>query len=421
MDSLAPNIENKRDEKELSIIFKEKPYIKDLWENLKNQFEENISENFRIIEIKEKGFVIKVGGLYAFIFFNLMPWVYPSFDCWKVIAPHIENQIFKGKINKMHYKEGRFLIIVKAETTFEEVPLIIDRHYEGIIILKSQKHIVVEFGNNFKWKYGSIQAKLSRREFESQLEFDSLEISHIIYAQYWGVKDKEFLFGLYQENKEWVNGNIIDIIGLKCLAKVVKTQEFTQFIVQDQYQGMMPFSKKIYGKKRFEMAEAASGLMNDDIIKVEVVNLNITQRTVILKWIPSEETLNTIYSARKPILQKPITIDQKRKKYKSSNTLELQINPRVKEKLSFLNKEVEVEVIKTNNNDKEINKYLICGKYHGKLHIHTENRIVFKSEKLKIEQNFQSGEILLCKVVKIESNIFNINWEISKEELDKIS
>ena len=54
-----------------------------------------------IITSKEKGFVVKVSGLFAFVFYIHMPWKYPIMEDWIVAAPHLIGKVFYGKIHKV--------------------------------------------------------------------------------------------------------------------------------------------------------------------------------------------------------------------------------------------------------------------------------------------------------------------------------
>jgi hypothetical protein len=55
----------------------DKDYLKDLFLKIKTAFEKQEDVTFRIVEPKEKGFIAKVGGLYAYISFAHFGWSYP--------------------------------------------------------------------------------------------------------------------------------------------------------------------------------------------------------------------------------------------------------------------------------------------------------------------------------------------------------
>jgi hypothetical protein len=49
---------------------------------------------FRIIEVKEKGFLVKVGGLFAYVSFHHMPWRYTSNENWKAVSKFLIGKSF---------------------------------------------------------------------------------------------------------------------------------------------------------------------------------------------------------------------------------------------------------------------------------------------------------------------------------------
>ena len=71
-----------------------KSYLLTLIENLERQKEENNALAFRIVSIKNKGFVVKVGGLFAYGSFDHMPWQYPSYEAWRAVFPYLTDRLF---------------------------------------------------------------------------------------------------------------------------------------------------------------------------------------------------------------------------------------------------------------------------------------------------------------------------------------
>ena len=90
----------------------DKPYLQDLLREVKNNFEYNRTMTFKIIEPKENGFIIKVGGLYGFIYYRQMPWKYNSIYFWHNVAEYLVGKVFSCKIRKL--KKAPISIIITA-------------------------------------------------------------------------------------------------------------------------------------------------------------------------------------------------------------------------------------------------------------------------------------------------------------------
>jgi len=66
----AENIEYYLDSKN------DKDYLQDLLLNIKKAYKNQTKLTFRIVKPKDKGFLVKVGGLFAFVSFNHFGWSY---------------------------------------------------------------------------------------------------------------------------------------------------------------------------------------------------------------------------------------------------------------------------------------------------------------------------------------------------------
>ena len=75
-----------------------KNYLTKLVENLEIIKSENKTIYFFITAVKEKGFQIKVGGLYGFVSFHHMPWHYNSPKYWKVISQELITRVISGVV-----------------------------------------------------------------------------------------------------------------------------------------------------------------------------------------------------------------------------------------------------------------------------------------------------------------------------------
>ena len=156
-----------------------KKYISKLYDNIEKQKEENNSLSFVIKDIKEKGFVVKVGGLFGYISFNHMPWQYRNREAWDAVFPFIDGKVFFCKIYSVT-KEDHSIILDGDIPQFKKTELIENEKYKGIIINKTIYGVFVDIGYNFNWKCGSFVGLLHKSNFESDESFDKIKIGQSI-------------------------------------------------------------------------------------------------------------------------------------------------------------------------------------------------------------------------------------------------
>ena len=144
---------------------KDKSYLIELFDTLARIKAEDKWVNFSIQSMKKMGFSVKVGGLYAFIDFQDMPWLYRDIQKWKFISPYIIDTIFKAKIKEMSYEEKIYISIDASGARLETPVLELNEGYRCIVLQKTDTNILVEIGNNFNWQCGSIEVLINKSTF----------------------------------------------------------------------------------------------------------------------------------------------------------------------------------------------------------------------------------------------------------------
>ena len=76
----------------------QKSHLAKLVDNLARQDCANTNIPFKIIDIRDKGFIVKVGGLRGYISFNHMPWTYNNNVAWNAVFPYLKGKLFFSKI-----------------------------------------------------------------------------------------------------------------------------------------------------------------------------------------------------------------------------------------------------------------------------------------------------------------------------------
>ena len=99
---------------------KNKDYLKRLITNLEHVENEDKTIPFYIQTVREKGLSVKIGGLFAYVPFSLMPWKSPLKDYWKTISPHIIGKKFFGKVHELNTDPNIKIIINGKVHLFKE-------------------------------------------------------------------------------------------------------------------------------------------------------------------------------------------------------------------------------------------------------------------------------------------------------------
>ena len=393
-------------------------YLTTLYENLEEQRLAYETVSFTIVEIKEKGFKVKVSGLYGYISFYHMPWKYYNFETWRLVYPYLKEKIFYAKIFELQKNEHFISIILNGEIAqFKNPDLIIDDKYKGVITKKTDYGVFVDLGYHFDWTCGSIMGMIHKSQFIETIAFKELKEGQIIESFYWGINEKDqILIGIEQEYKDWTTGEIRELIGdiVNVKVNVKDDDKIKKFVVENMYNGLLPVTKAVYPNMSItQIKYAISNLKNEEVIRCEIIGINESKKSLELKWIVEQPTDIT-----NPEKLPPKRSAKKLKhQYIQQEKVEDRVNPEIVDKLKLIGKIVNVEVLKVGDNLQ--NKYIIEGKYKGKLSITNENYRISVKEKQNIEKNLQAGDFLNCEIISIEKKSISIKWRISDEELSR--
>jgi len=266
-----------------------KEWLDKLVENLEIQSLKNVNLPFKIIELKDTGFVVKVSGLFAFVSFNHMPWKCKKNNYWTSISPKLIGKVFYGKIYSIK-KSPSLSITVNGEIPqFKKIELLIGENYKGIIIEKLRNGIFVEIGYHFKWRYGSFVGYLHKLAFDSLDFFSTCSVGDEIEIYYQGVNEKGVLI-YYQTSEiiDWNNEIPQSLIGQIVLAHVVREdiEKETMFLVNGKYKGRIILQKNdsFFGSKQ-RAQKVKNKLENGEVIHCEVIGFWEKRRILKLKWV----------------------------------------------------------------------------------------------------------------------------------------
>ncbi|MFV0267526.1 MAG: hypothetical protein ACK5HT_10375 [Draconibacterium sp.] len=314
-------------------ISNQEGYLSKQIQDFEKQLDGDNNIPFVVYDIRQKGFIVKTGGLFAYVSFNHMPWKYYDSDSWKAIFPTLTGKIFFGKI--YHYKKNPLSIILDGETPqFKKYDLIENEQCKGVVIRKAAYGVFVDIGYGFKWKCGSITGLLHKRNFDTEEAFDQVKAGDIIEPTFWGYnQDGQPVLGINPQLKEWFTGNMDRFFGTVVPVKIVKElDKSTTYLVEDRYRATLPTIKSIYGTKRTKMKNATKKFEAGDIIHCEVIKVNYKNRSLQLKWESGHE-IEEILSRHRPDTSNDIR-ESKKEQPNLDNTIENIIDGESSKKLN---------------------------------------------------------------------------------------
>ncbi len=263
-------------------------WLEKLIQNAERCCEEEKSLPVRIISSKDKGFVVKVSGLYAFIFYNHMPWEYPIMADWSVVSAHLIGKVFYGKIHKVKRDPLSIIIDGKVEQ-FRKPDLFEGGEYFGLVVQKATYGAFIDLGYHFNWKHGSLLGLMHKSQFEEISDFQECNPGDVVEVGYQGLrKDGHMILGNKCDLLDWVKGRPQELVGQVIWVKVKTDSKLgnQMFMVIDKYAGHLPISSNIYHRHEIrKIKKAKSELLDGEIISCEVIGFNEKRKFLSLRWV----------------------------------------------------------------------------------------------------------------------------------------
>lgn len=386
-----------RNIKEIFVSHDDKDWLNKLIADLEKKVIEEKNLPFRIIKIKEKGFIIKINGLFGYISFLHMPWRYSDVEFWGYVFKYLQDKTFFCKIYRFE-KEPLTIIVDGDVPQFSKMSLIKDSEYEGVVVKKNRNGLYVDFGLSFNWQCGSFVQLIKKSDIDNS-DYSKLKCGDTYKAFYIGESEEKV--AIFQD-ENYINRK--EFIGKMFEVKIGRNfNNRITYLVEGAYEGLLPVTKDYYPTHTNYIRKAISNLMDGETIHCEVVGVFKNGQLLQLKWIDKSEI-------KKALEREPID-DLSNNEV---NNIQARIDDEVSEKLKMIGEVVDVEVLKFEDpNGRLTNKYIVSNKYQGDLLITNDNYHISEKEKSIIEKNFQDNEILICTVMSIEKNKAKIKWEIS--------
>jgi hypothetical protein len=285
----------KRKDKQKDRIEKDekKEWLESLFENIEYVKKQELIVPFKIIDIKNNGFEVKIQGLYGYIPFNRMPWNYRNIECWEAVAPSLKEVCFEGKVIHIDRfpdsNEISRIVVDAKKAQFEDIDLYSDEDYKGIVFTKAIYGAFVDIGVHFGWKFGSIQGLLHISNFPDPDSFVQCEAGQHIKINIINKKDKGY---------EFKDVRSIDLremyVGKTVQVKTVRNNiNGVDFLIEDKYKAMMPCRKDIYGDEADFVLKSLKSIPDGSIIECEVLDVS-RFNIFIIKMLQHNDIINKV-------------------------------------------------------------------------------------------------------------------------------
>ncbi|MCG8580288.1 MAG: hypothetical protein MI866_10240 [Bacteroidales bacterium] len=253
--------------------------------SLQRKMLENQTVRFRILEMRQNGFKVKIQGLNGVIPFRFMPWNYTSIDRWSHVTDYIKNQVFKCKVIKL-IKSPHVIVVGNGRIIqFEQLTFTEGWQYQGIIISKKFFGIEVDFGYSFNWECGSFIQLISKHTIDDDL-FEQMRCGDIYEATYTGsTEDINPEPPCIENAKKLINRHV----------KVMVKRRFNNqisLLVNGKYPGELAITRDYKKGQRNYLRHAIENLNDREVINCLALGMNNKGSIIILKWTDETEIKN---------------------------------------------------------------------------------------------------------------------------------
>ncbi|MDR2968280.1 MAG: hypothetical protein LBV32_01595 [Tannerellaceae bacterium] len=247
---------------------------------------------FKIEELKDRGFLVRVNHIYAYISYFHMPWSYNDSSEWKAAAPHLKGKVFFCKIHECD-KGNFFIRLDGAVPQFRQANLVEGYRYHGVIIRIMPYGILFDIGFHFNWKCGPLIGLLHQFQLSPDVKISNFNTGEVISVFYQGVNNKgKFSFCHEQTGTREGIEKSKELIGTITWAKVVR-QDGKQAIrlwIVGKYPTMLIINKYVYSSNLNDLELKKKDLKDGDIICCKVVRYDEKRNLPIVKWLPDPDS-----------------------------------------------------------------------------------------------------------------------------------
>jgi ribosomal protein S1 len=254
-------------------------------ETLRQNFE-NLP--FKIIEIKDAGFLVKVNGVFAYISIYHKPWKYPNKESWIAIAPSLIGKTLFCKVHQL-VRDPLFILLNGEIAQFKKAELTVGEEYKGLITEIKDYGLFIDIGYHFEWKCGSLYGLLHKSQLDKLEKTDDFQTGQEITIIYQGINENgQPVFSHNREIMEWQLNGPQELFGQKAWAEVILTPDTkrVEVLVRGKYRAILVKDNKSHSsgyRRRYNRAKRE--LKNGEIINCEVTGYSKKDRSLRVNWL----------------------------------------------------------------------------------------------------------------------------------------
>ncbi len=110
------------------------------------------------------------------------------------------------------------------------------------------------------------------------------------------------------DDVEWNNLDITELKKEKLQAKVVKTEDGNQYLINDKYKAILELNKWFYNNNKKAIAYYLAHLDDGDYIDCEIINIDKVNKIIYIKWINYEDKLTWVSNEIRQLISSKIWV-----------------------------------------------------------------------------------------------------------------
>ncbi|MDR2563890.1 MAG: hypothetical protein LBC98_08100 [Prevotellaceae bacterium] len=220
---------------------KEKNWLDELFENIEKISMEHRQIRCKVVDIKSKGFLVRVKGMFAYLPFKCMPWKYTRIEYWQFLFPMLKGRSFLCTITDAKKEDDKhFVIHVDASKhPLDEMQLVENEEYSALVLQRSTYGVFIDLGYHFGWASGASVGLLHRTNFANEDSFVKCLEGEVVKVVFTGHSDKGMIFveaaSYSKEIINWRSAKMGAYIGKEVEVHVNKGYRQASFLVENQY------------------------------------------------------------------------------------------------------------------------------------------------------------------------------------------
>lgn len=273
-------------------LFSHKPYLEDMYLRAEQDLLKGSIVSCCIAGVCERGFRAKMGGLWVYIPYALMPWKYTKFETWKIVGQHMIGSEWLGNIESISYVKSLIAVQVHGNSQIEKPRLIIQQKYRGVVLAKTEMYLLLDIGMHFKWEFGKMLVSLQRRSLLGTNVYNAAESGGILELRYWGLgAQNEPLFTDHTPEQWAMKQARYGWKGREITAKATRLDGKKPILTYDgKHRIILAKVKGWYGDSWKEFLAACKRISLNDQVRCRVMSIARNGEHIQAMWLGFEST-----------------------------------------------------------------------------------------------------------------------------------